>query len=669
MSDLTSDSGEEGLNVQSSRIDILRKNLAQAEAAQQALKDKRAGFGHAELVVATAQDLLDKALAEMPAVMPAEVQQLALAPQGIYLLPVIYVPPSDMPADAIQTDRIEGAADGSQANPSVNTSGKNMDASQREAASKKQKGRAGMEPEAGPSNSSPRMPPPPPPTFVAKDSALHERLARQKEQDEAGSDKQAHREKALRQSPVHAVPVPAPIPVPAAHPTSILPVHPASIRPSGAAQPSATSALPLILPVPPPVPLPVPTPPQPSASPDDIQAFLAINASVLVRPSTSGAPKIEAATAASLMAIDTTWVQPIIPTIPNPAPAKCLRPASLLNTGSGEDFGQPEADEDEEDEDGKGETLDAALDSKTNSKSQPKKKRHQEKGGMLGDLGTGFPVSVPEKKAVNTWGQWEALSVGEKDGLIATASASIRTMFALECQKGKGHCGEFKPSHLRSYVRDIQTLCPEAACMTFAIAIEIHLNKTGNYICGYHVNHQTVNQTRQDGDEDALWGIMGQPQPFHIGATIAEAESLRRAPGFFHCGCDAGEVAFGFWVWKVWQATRLVGSEPEVWNNNFTGVFLGGTWVTEGLRSQRIVPRLRAFLYSEFLGRSGLTLADIYRVQRTPEQHERYMLEKQLTSLLERLNAASNHIETMGEPDPELEYVIVQKKDVVTAED
>ncbi|KAJ7675311.1 hypothetical protein B0H17DRAFT_1140261 [Mycena rosella] len=617
------------------------------------------GFGHAELVVTTAQDLLDKALAEMPAVMPAEVQQLALAPQ-----------------------------DGSQANPSVNTSEIWMRHKEKQRAKSKRVEPA-MEPEAGPSNSSPRMPPPPPPTFVAKDSALHERLARQKEQDEAGSDKQAHREKALRQSPVHAVPVPAPIPVPAAHPTSILPVHPASIRPSGAAQPSATSALPLILPVPPPVPVPVPTPPQPSASSDDIQAFLAINASVPVRPSTSGAPKIEAATAASLMAIDTTWVQPIIPTIPNPAPAKRSRLASLLNTGqplkrmakgkkkqqprddsgSGEDFGQPEADEDEEDEDGKGETLDAALDSKTNSKSQPKKKRHQEKGGMLGDLGTGFPVSVPEKKAVNTWGQWEALSVGEKDGLIATASASIRTMFALECQKGKGHCGEFKPSHLRSYVRDIQTLCPEAACMTFAIAIEIHLNKTGNYICGYHVNHQTVNQTRQDGDEDALWGIMGQPQPFHIGATIAEAESLRRAPGFFHCGCDAGEVAFGFWVWKVWQATRLVGSEPEVWNNNFTGVFLGGTWVTEGLRSQRIVPRLRAFLYSEFLGRSGLTLADIYRVQRTPEQHERYMLEKQLTSLLERLNAASNHIETMGEPDPELEYVIVQKKDVITAED
>jgi len=62
------------------------------------------------------------------------------------------------------------------------------------------------------------------------------------------------------------------------------------------------------------------------------------------------------------------------------------------------------------------------------------------------------------------------------------------------------------------------------------------------------------------------------------------------------------------------------------------------TMVTEGMRDQRLPPRLCAFVTKAFRDVTGLTVDDLYQGSRSSEKQEKRVLFTQINYLVEKLN-------------------------------
>ncbi|KAJ7141264.1 hypothetical protein C8R44DRAFT_726892 [Mycena epipterygia] len=239
--------------------------------------------------------------------------------------------------------------------------------------------------------------------------------------------------------------------------------------------------------------------------------------------------------------------------------------------------------------------------------------------------------------------QWESKSKTEKDAMRLEASQYIATCFANEQRTGKVGLGK---SSIVPYIRDIQELCPEAACISFKIFLMVHRTSgPGNYVCGFHQGHHTANQILADRDPKSKWKITGQPGPYALYATKKDNPNVNTEPeamANFSCGCDSKEIAVDFYIWKLQRKiTRTVGGEPVrgpdynlIRNPESVRVVTQGR--VSGLGSYRIEPRLRAWLVEDER-KNGIMFENIFRGALSREEHEWILLNAQAAVLEAKL--------------------------------
>ncbi|KAJ7691983.1 hypothetical protein B0H17DRAFT_1133500 [Mycena rosella] len=221
------------------------------------------------------------------------------------------------------------------------------------------------------------------------------------------------------------------------------------------------------------------------------------------------------------------------------------------------------------------------------------------------------------------------------------------------------------------YIRDIQSLCPEAGYLSWKISIGHRMAITwrassANQLCigrcSYHHIHKPTKSCLldQDGYPSAKWTIMGQTTVYNLFGSCAKNTDDPIDPAIiriFHCGCEAREVALDYFVWKKWPVTitREVGggayrtSQGTVVRSNPAEASM----VTQssifhlplptstadrvlGMAHDRLDPRTRAF-FCAALNARGITIDNIYRGALTEEAHERVLLHAQLDVLLAQL--------------------------------
>jgi hypothetical protein len=198
----------------------------------------------------------------------------------------------------------------------------------------------------------------------------------------------------------------------------------------------------------------------------------------------------------------------------------------------------------------------------------------------------------------------------------------------------------------RGLMRQVQEFCPESATTSFEIFRQAHLTGADNYVCTYHQLHSSVKTKLRDGEEDALYEIMGQPLPPRIAGSKKKAktrdEDGNPIPGYFHCGCDEKEVAVGFYIWKTWSLTRLVENDAETDSaGKYTGKLVNGREVTESLDTDHLTPRLRSFVVA-FLAKAGYTVDTIYTGTRTVDEAELDLVKKRIRADIAWVNEKGN---------------------------
>jgi hypothetical protein len=160
---------------------------------------------------------------------------------------------------------------------------------------------------------------------------------------------------------------------------------------------------------------------------------------------------------------------------------------------------------------------------------------------------------------------------------------------------------------------------PEAATTSRELALAVLETNRQNIVCCYH--QRAKGDVVVDGE--GKYALNGQPYPRKLRKTKA-APPVTRPPGHLHCGCNEDDVLMDFYFWKTWSLT----SE------------LNGDKVTESMRDQLMPPRLRAFVVHAFKNSTGLSIKDLYSGKRSPENHEKRCLLKQIQYLIGKLNAS-----------------------------
>ncbi|KAJ7267104.1 hypothetical protein C8J57DRAFT_1510212 [Mycena rebaudengoi] len=235
------------------------------------------------------------------------------------------------------------------------------------------------------------------------------------------------------------------------------------------------------------------------------------------------------------------------------------------------------------------------------------KGKEKEKAGDIS--GEDFDFTNVSGSDHDHWGKWQTKTDEEKILLSQEAATAVSKTLAWQKSQGSETVTQFATVTLRGFMREVQTFCPESSYTTLGIFKEVHRTGFGNLVCGYHQNHSGKNQILRDGDEEALYDIMGQPMPYNLSKNKSVPAPL--VPGHFHCGCNADEVTIGFYIWKTWSLTQLVGRIADSQEGFYSGSLSGGTRVTEGLGTLHLSPRIRTFLY-QHLASVGITVESIF---------------------------------------------------------
>ena len=171
----------------------------------------------------------------------------------------------------------------------------------------------------------------------------------------------------------------------------------------------------------------------------------------------------------------------------------------------------------------------------------------------------------------------------------------------------------------RAAIRTHQALAPSAATTYRTLALDVMKTNRGNVLCPYH---QEMDKRRTT---DSKYTLNGVPLPRMVvgkkkTAEYDEAHRERLAQGYLHCGCKTDAALWDFFFWKSLALTEEI----------------DGDIVTEHV--PRWTPRERAFFLEIFERYTFLSIDDLYSKDRSPEEHEEWMLIEQLNRILERVN-------------------------------
>jgi len=192
-------------------------------------------------------------------------------------------------------------------------------------------------------------------------------------------------------------------------------------------------------------------------------------------------------------------------------------------------------------------------------------------------------------------GQWQGIGNQQIDDFLANRNRTIS-------------------DSITKAIRDHQDLLPRAATTTRELALHCLGTNRGNRWCVYH--HVSKSGKIFDGSKDAKFAITGVPLSRKL--TPKKGETLRRG-GHLNCGCSEDMALLDFYFWKTWKVKK-------------------GN-VEEGLKNQRIEPRLRLFFAENYTTDSTLTVDDLYTRGKPDNVAKKIRIRQQIKRLSKRLNA------------------------------
>jgi hypothetical protein len=140
-----------------------------------------------------------------------------------------------------------------------------------------------------------------------------------------------------------------------------------------------------------------------------------------------------------------------------------------------------------------------------------------------------------------------------------------------------------------------------------------------NFVCPYHAERDK-NGTNNDFNrtDESPFQVTGTP----FTRTTKRGADNKRREGILDCGCSADDVLLDFYWWKMTIATSI------------------STNIEEGWRGERLEPRPRLFMKSEWEYISGLTVDDIYRKKMKSWDYEIHRCTLQIAALEKNIEKA-----------------------------
>lgn len=140
-----------------------------------------------------------------------------------------------------------------------------------------------------------------------------------------------------------------------------------------------------------------------------------------------------------------------------------------------------------------------------------------------------------------------------------------------------------------------------------------------NFVCPYHAEKDKKSQTNDiDRTDKCRFQVTGTP----FTSTTNRGADDERREGILDCGCSADDVLLDFYWWKMTVATSI------------------STNVEEGWGRERLKPRSRLFMKSEWEYISGLTVDDIYRKKMKSWDYEIHRCTLQIAALEKNIESA-----------------------------
>jgi hypothetical protein len=186
------------------------------------------------------------------------------------------------------------------------------------------------------------------------------------------------------------------------------------------------------------------------------------------------------------------------------------------------------------------------------------------------------------------------------------------------------------PYKWRRLIREIQEVCPKAANTTRQLALHCLETNRGNRICPYH-GEKDKGGTLCDitTTEKSPHRVTGTPFERQVNNKRLN-KTYERRKHILDCGCTEDDALLDFYWWK--QITVISPS----------------TKVEEGWKEQRLDPRARSFMKSEWEYISGLTVNDIYTNGKSQLQFEATRYARQIKLLQRNLETAKKELSAPG---------------------
>ncbi|KAF9471928.1 hypothetical protein BDN70DRAFT_938572 [Pholiota conissans] len=178
------------------------------------------------------------------------------------------------------------------------------------------------------------------------------------------------------------------------------------------------------------------------------------------------------------------------------------------------------------------------------------------------------------------------------------------------------------PYDSRKTIRQVRHIGPQAAQISYDLALVVHENHWDNKQCRFH------ERTKNFGDVDGKLDPKNSTVVYGVAhkSTIGAKKGTSTPPeeGFMHCGCQINEVLLDFYFWKTWTA--------KSYNEAYSSI-------AEALGSDYFNPRIRTFVVQAFLRESFLTLNDLYAPDFATENFQLRLRSIQAERIVARLNS------------------------------
>ncbi|KAJ7120930.1 hypothetical protein C8R44DRAFT_736631 [Mycena epipterygia] len=241
---------------------------------------------------------------------------------------------------------------------------------------------------------------------------------------------------------------------------------------------------------------------------------------------------------------------------------------------------------------------------------------------------TGLRQRKPEAAPSTLYGKWLAKSAKSREALEKKARKQVAESLRSQTQNTPR-----KPLDLKicGLIREVPGFCPEGAWTTYTIARECHSTVAKNLVCAYHTTNQGLNQHIPDGASSARWEIMGQPFAY---AFIKDDVKEPIVDGYWHCGCWEADVLLDFFLWKSLILERVA------------------KWIRKGYCRQWAAGKQRAFVCQLYRDLTGEDHMDVYKWNRTAEQHRRRQLQLRIMRMMEELADTAGPSDTVHSMQP-----------------